>query len=236
MKKTLYTILIAGFLISGFGFTPKAFADCQPIYGGGQTCTSFSFSIRKLVQVPGKGGGDYVNNLSINDPKYSPSQTVNFEIIVTNTGSETIPTVTVVDTFPDFLTFVSGPGSFDTNKKTLTFSVTNLEAGKSTTPFIVVGKIADEKSLPTDQGIICPLNQATGTDSNGLINSSSTQFCVQKGVLGAAVPQVFTAPKVVSTPATGPEMLPLISLIPGGLAGLILRKKSKKNDFKGGEK
>ncbi|MEK7160197.1 MAG: hypothetical protein AAB702_01835 [Patescibacteria group bacterium] len=238
MKKSLYTFLATS-LILGFSIASNAtsaFAQCQPIYGGGQTCTSFSFSIRKLVQVPGKAGGNFVNSLSINDAKYSPSNKVNFQVVVTNTGSETIPTITVVDQFPDFLGFVSGPGSFDSNNKTLTFTVTNLGAGQSTTPFIIIGKIADEKSLPTDQGIICPLNQATGTDSNGLINSSSSQFCVQKGVLGAAVPQVFEAPKIVSTPATGPEMLPLMALIPGGLAGLILRKKSYKSGFKGGEK
>lgn len=236
MKKTLYTILITGLLISGLSFAPKAFAECQPIYGGGQTCTSYSFSIQKLVQVPGKGGGSFVNSLSINDPKYSPSNNVSFQVVVTNTGSQTIPTITIVDQFPEFLGFVSGPGSYNASNKTLTFTVTNLGAGQSTTPFTIVGKIADEKTLPTDQGIICPLNQVTGTDNNGLINSSSSQFCVQKGVLGTSVPQVFTAPKVVSTPATGPEMLPLLALIPGALGGFILRKKSYKTGFKGGEK
>lgn len=236
MKRHLYTLLFTGLLLTASLFPSKAFADCQPIYGGGQTCTSFSFSVQKLVLVPGKGATtDYVNNLTINDPKYSPTQNVSFEIIVTNTGSQNIPTITVVDTFPQFLSFVSGPGTFNSANKTLTFTVTNLAAGQSTSPFIVTGKIADANSLPTDQGIICLLNQATGTDSNGLINSASSQFCVQKSVLGST-PQVFPVTNVVSTPATGPEMLPLMALIPSGLGGLILRRKSIKNDFKGGEK
>ena len=227
MKKTLYTILISGLILSAsLSATPKAFADCQEIYGGGQTCTSsHDFSIQKFVQKPGKGGGDFVNNLSINDPKFTPNQQVSFQIIVKNTGSNTIPTLTVTDSFPQFLNFVAGPGSFDSNSKVLTLTVNNLGAGQSQT-YIVTGKVADSSMLPSDQGIVCLVNQATGTDNNGLSNTSSSQFCVEKQVLGTSQPQVFATPKVVKTPATGPEMLPLLSLIPGGLAGFILRKKS----------
>ena len=229
MKKTLYTLLISGLILgASLSATPKAFADCQAIYGGGQTCTSSNnFSIQKFVKTPGKGGGNYVNNLSINDPKFSPDQQVSFEIIVKNTGSNTIPTLTITDTFPQFLNFVAGPGSFDSNSKVLTLTVTNLGAGQSNT-YIVTGKVADASLLPSDQGTVCLINQATGTDNNGVTNTSSSQFCVEKSVLGTTQPQVFAAPSVVATPATGPEMLPLLSLIPSGLAGFILRKKSIK--------
>lgn len=236
MKKSLYTILLSTLLLGATTLMPsKAFADCQPVYGGGQTCTSYSFSIEKLVQTPGKGGNAYVDNLSINDPKYSPSQQVNFEIIVKNTDSQTIPTITVVDTFPQFVTFVSGQGTYNSNNNTVTYTINNLGAGQSQTLYIT-GKISDANSLPTDQGIMCLTNQAAATDSNGLMNSAASQFCVQKSVLGSAVPQVFPAPTVVKTPSTGPEMLPLLALIPGGLGGLILRKKSNKKSFEGGEK
>lgn len=225
MKKTLYTILISAALLSGLSLmSSNAYADCQPIYGGGQTCAN-NFSIQKFVQTPGKGGGSFVNNLSINDPRFAPSQTVTFQIEVKNTGSQQIPTLTITDAFPQFLTFVSGPGSFDTSSKVLTFTVNNLDAGKSQT-FTVSGKVAESGALPTNTGIMCLINQVSATDSNGMTNGSSSQFCVEKKVLGASEPQIFAAPKVVTTPATGPEMLPLLALIPGGLGGLILRKKS----------
>lgn len=230
MKKTLYTIFISGLILgAALSVNPsKALADCQQIYGGGQSCTSSNnFSIQKFVQTPGKGGGNYVNNLSINDPKFSPDQQVSFEIIVKNTGSNTIPTLTITDTFPQFLNFVAGPGSFDSNSKVLTLTINNLGAGQSNT-YIVTGKVADSSLLPSDQGIVCLINQATGTDNNGVTNTSSSQFCVEKSVLSASQPQVFATPSVVATPATGPEMLPLLSLIPTGLAGFILRKKSIK--------
>jgi uncharacterized repeat protein (TIGR01451 family) len=227
MNKVIYTFVFGALLLGAFSLMPsKAMAQCQQLYGGGETCPpSFNFSIEKLVQTPGKGGGSFVNNLSINDAKYAPAQTVSFQIVVKNTGSEKIPSLTVTDTFPQFISFVSGPGSFDTNSKTLTFVVNNLESGKSQT-FTVVGKVADSNMLPSDQGIVCLVNQATGTDSNGGSNSSSAQFCVEKTVLGTSTPKVFGAPKISKTPATGAEMFSLLALIPGGLGGLILRKKS----------
>lgn len=225
MKKTINTLLLTGLLVAAFTVTPKAFADCQAIYGGSQNCTtSFTFSVQKLVQNPGKGGGNFVNNLSINDAKYAPSQTVNFKINVTNTSSQTIPTITIKDVFPQYLNYATGSGSFNADSNTLSFTVENLKAGE-TRSFGVTGKVADALALPSDQGVVCLINQANGTDSNGAVNASSSQFCVAKQVLGSSFPTVSTT-TVTTTPATGPEMLPIMALIPGGLAGLFLRKKS----------
>ncbi len=238
MKKlfSLITLMALILALSG-GFSP-AFADCQPLYGGGQSCvTNFAFTINKMVQVPGKGGGQYVDNLGVNDPKYSPSQNVNYQIIVTNTGSQTIPTINVTDTFPQFITFVSGVGNFDKDTKVLTFNVSNLEAGKSVT-YTLTAKTADANTLP-NEGVICNetvKNNVQGIDNNGGVDSDSSQICVQKNVLGATPPPVLPTPKITSTPATGPEMVALLALIPGALGGLILRKKSKNIKVEGGEK
>lgn len=228
MKKSLYTILISGLLLGTTLFPSKALAQCTQLYGGSESCTTSSkFSIEKLVQTPGKGGGTYVNNLSINDAKYSPTEIVSFKIVVKNTGSAVIQTLTISDTFPQFLSFNTGPGSFDSNTKKFTLTVKDLQPGQSQT-YDVTGKLAESKLMPSDQGVICLINQASGTDNNGSTNTSSSQFCIQKDVLGASFPVYTTKGGLVATPATGPEMLPLISLIPGGLAGLILRKKAIK--------
>lgn len=238
MKKILNFVILTIFSLALAGAVSPAFADCQALYGGGQSCApSFNFTINKLVQVPGKGNGQFVDNLSINDAKYSPSQNVNYEIIITNTGSQAIPTINITDTFPQFITFVSGVGNFDKNTKTLSFTISNLEAGKAVT-YILAAKTADANFLPNDQGITCVINQVNATDSNGMTNSDSSQLCIQKNVLGAIPPAVLPMPKIVATPATGPEMLPLLGLIPGALGGLMLRKKSNKMNFinKGGEK
>ncbi len=229
MKKLLYTILLTGIFAGAFiaSSASPAFADCQEIYGGTQTCTtSYTFTVEKLVQVPGKGGGNFVNNLSINDAKYAPGQDVNFEILVTNTSSQTISSLTVTDAFPQYVTYVSGPGTYNANANTLTFTLQDLGAGETRT-YNVTGQIAGSSSLPSDQGTICLINKATGTDNNGTQNSSSSQFCVEQSVLGTSTPQVYST-TVTTTPATGPEMLPLMALIPGGLGGFVLRKKAIK--------
>lgn len=232
MKKIFNFAILTFLSLALAGAVSPAFADCQPLYGGGQSCTTnFAFTINKLVQVPGKGGGQYVDNLSINDPKYSPSQNVNYELVVTNTGSQTIPTINVTDAFPQFITFVSGVGNYNQNNNTLNFTINNLEAGKSVS-YVLTAKTADANTLPNDQGITCVVNQVKAVDSNGDTDSDSSQICIQKNVLPAVAP----APKIVATPATGPEMLPLALLLPGALGGLMLRKKSKNVKNEGGEK
>ena len=227
--KIFYRFLASIVALTAFAvLSSSAYADCQPIYGGGQTCTTYSFSVQKLVQTPGKGGGNFVNNLSVNDPKYSPSQTVNFEIIVQNTGSQTIPTLNVVDTLPQYVKFVSGSGNYDSNSNTLSFTINNINPGQSLT-YNLTTQIVDPNFLPSNQGIMCPVNQVNAKDTNGFSVGASSQFCLQRT-------PVATLPVVTSTPATGPEMLPLFALLPGALGGLILRKKSYKSGFKGGEK
>lgn len=222
MKKVLSTLFISGLLLGAAFLPSKAIADCTVLYGGGVSCPpSYSFNIVKTVQVPGKGGGNYVNSLSINDPKYAPGQTVNFQIVVTNTGNQTIPTITVVDTLPTYLNFVSGPGNYDSNSKTITFTVSNLGSGQTSGPYTLTARFADSNNLPTDQGIVCVVNHVVGTDNNGANQVSESEACVQKSVLSVSTPV-----KVITTPSTGPEMLPLLALLPGGLAGFIIRKKS----------
>src|ERR1035437_1128702 len=225
MKKILFSLLLLGFT----GFLPgRAYADCQTIYGGGQTCTYSSFSLQKFVQVPGQS--NFVNNLYSDNP-FALSQTVNFQIIVTNTGSQDLSSVTVIDTFPQYVNFVSGPGSFNKNNNTLTFVVNNLNIGQSQT-INLSGKIS---SSNVPQGIPCVMNQATGTDNKGDTNAASSWFCITNVVNVNPAPVILPVVKAKTTPATGPEMLPLLALIPGALGGLFLRKKSKHN-IEGGEK
>lgn len=216
MKKLLFSILVLGALSV---FSTKAYADCQAIYGGGQSCTSFNFTINKLVQVPGKGGGNFVDNLSINDPMYSPSQTINYEIIVTNASNQTIPTLNIKDNFPQFVNFVSGAGSFDANSKTLSFTVSNLGAGQSQT-FNLQAQTANSNTIPA--GTTCVVNQASADDTHGDTASDSSQACIQNST--AVLPAVTT---VKTTPATGPELLPLALLFPGSRGRIILKKKIK---------
>jgi len=197
--------------------------ECQVIYGGGVVCPEVPIIIDKKVQAPTKGG-QFVDNLLINDPKFAPNENVIFQIEVKNTGSQTIPRIESIDTLPNFLTFVSGVGTFDNNKKTLTFVINNLEPGKSQL-FTVVTKATDENTLP--QPVNCNVeNRITATTDKRLTATDMASVCIEKKVL-AAVPKVAEAPIMEVTPPTGPEILPLLGLFPTGLLGYFLRKNSK---------
>jgi len=235
MKKFLFIFL---FSIFSLLLARSAYADvvCQPVYGGGQTCvTTGNILVTKTVQNPQTN--QFVQNLGTNDPRFSGDQTVTFQISVTNTGGQTISQTAVKDTFPGSVNFQPGgtAGTFDNNTKTLTFTV-DLLGPNETRNFAVLGKVVDPKDLPN--GITCVVNQVTATANTGQMSQANTQFCIEKTVPATTtkggLPIVSPSP-IPSTPATGPELLPLMALLPGGMFGFLLRKKTSKS-FKGGEK
>jgi uncharacterized repeat protein (TIGR01451 family) len=230
MKK-IFNLVLTGTILSLVLITPKiVFADevCTPIYGGGETCvTSGHISINKSVQNP--QNGIFVDNLTTNDPKFTPGQIINFKIVVTNTSDANISTVTVNDIFPNYLTYVSGNGSFNSGENTLTFNLNNLNGGKSQT-FNVQAKVVDGANIPFANGVVCVVNQAFGRTSDGQTSQDNSQLCISKTTViktKGGLP-VMPAPKIITTPPTGPEMLPLLALIPTGIAGFILRRKVNK--------
>jgi len=228
MKKLIFSVVATTFLL--FPFKP-AFADntvCTPIYGGGQNCvTTGNIGISKMVKNPQTGG--FVANLGVNDPKYGAGQTVTFQVTVTNNDSNA-STITVTDNLPQFFSFVSGPGTFNSGASTLTWTVTGLGVGQSQT-FNVSGTVTG--NIPTT-GNVCAVNQVNETSNNGDNASANSQFCITNTPVPTATPTPFTptvAPvtKVTTTPPTGPEALPLLALIPGALGGLGFIKLSKKS-------
>lgn len=235
MKSFLSLVLFLAVVF--FAFPPKSFADtsCQPIYGGGQTCTTSSdILVDKKVLNPQTN--KLVDNLGINDPKYKPDFIVNFQIKITNTGSDTLSKVDVKDIFPQYVTFSAGPGTFDKNTKTLTFSITNLKSQESRS-FTIMGRVADSASIPLTNGNICIVNQALATtDTNGVAQDNA-QFCIEKST-GATQTSITSTTKggfpiissspIKQTPPTGPEALALFAMIPTGLSGWFLRKHAMK--------
>jgi len=224
MKKLYLSILLAAI---SFAFPFKTFADttCQAIYGGGQTCvTTTNISINKTVMNPQTGA--MVDNLGINDPLYKPGFIATFQIAVTNTSGSNISRISVKDIFPQYVTFSSGPGSFDNNSQTLTFEVDNL-ASNETRTFTILGRIVNISLLPINQGgVVCVINQATATniDNSSQTSQDNAQLCIEKSVT-SSFPN-FSNTTLKTTPSTGAESLTLLSLVPTSIAGLLLRKKS----------
>lgn len=234
------TLLTAYYLLP----TTSAFAQTsQPIYGGGQmSVITGNITIDKKVANP-EARSVWVDNLTINDPKYQPESSINFQINLTNTGDTEIKRIEIKDVFPQFVSFSSGPGSFDANTKTLSFEVNDLKP-KESRKFIVVGKAVSANQLPIEMGIICMVNQVTSAIVDSGMSQDNTLFCLEKKVLGTqdgssgndkggnqTVPPkggfpVFPPQEVSTTPATGPQTILLFSLLPTGIAGWLLRKYS----------
>lgn len=231
MKTALGSVLFL--TIISLLFPLKSYADtsCQPIYGGGQSCISTNnLLIDKTILNPKTN--QFVDNLSINDPKYQPDFITTFKIKVTNTGSNSFSNVEVKDIFPQYTLFSAGPGTFDENTKTLTFSIKDLQANESRV-FTVMGKIAGENSIPLASGNICIVNQALATTNTNETAQDNAQFCIEKkqiSITKGGFPVLSPVP-TTSAPATGPESLALFALIPSGIAGWLLRKKSMKKNI-----
>lgn len=229
IKKLTTTALVTGVFLAAAGIS---FADgssnCQVIYGGGQVCNNnIQYSINKMVEIPNTT--NFTDNLNVNDSKYSAGSTIPFKIIITNTGDTKIGHIKVTDSLPQYLTFASGDGAFDANSRKITFDVNNLEAGKAQ-QFVVNLKVVDNNQLPSDQSTICVVNQVNAFEDSGVTAADSSQVCITKQIVNVTpTPVVFTTVPPKKIPNTGPEMLPLLGLIPAGISGLFLRKKSKLN-------
>lgn len=231
MKKLIFSNILAScvyLLTVSSALAAGVTVSCPPQYGvgyGGECPQPGAVLLNKTVQNPKTFV--FVENLLVNDPKFSAGDTVTFQLTITNTGGSTLSKVTVKDTLPNFVDFLSGPGTFDVKTKTLTFDIFDLQKGESRT-FTISGKVVGSEQLPKDKGVTCVENKAVAS-TNGQTSEDKTQLCIIKEVLPAVTKggiPVLPPKKVPVTPPTGPEMLGLLGLIPSGILGFILRKKT----------
>lgn len=226
MNKQLILPLSLAFVASiAISSSTSAAGRCEIIYGGGEVCPpSLNLTIDKKVQTPNKGS-TFVDNLSVNDQRFAPNSPVTFQIEVKNTGDKKIDKIEVTDEFPQHLTFETGVGNYDAEKRVLSFTVTNLEPGKNAV-YTIVARTAKSENLPSDTPVTCVVNRVKAiANSQGIVTDAS-QLCIEKSITPDA-PMIKPAPKAVTTPPTGPEALTLLALIPSGIIGTFLRKKSQ---------
>lgn len=176
MKRALTVFAITLLLCSTPGVVhAQATNSCSPIANGGKTClTTGDFSINKTVLNPQTN--KFVENLSITDPKYAPGYNISFTIVVTNKTNGELKDVTVTDTMPQYVTYVTSDGSYDSSKKTVTFTLGTLAKGATKT-YDIQGKIQDAGQLPSS--IVCVANQVLAAKGNKQA-SDHTQFCIAK--------------------------------------------------------
>jgi len=157
---------------------------CEPIYGGGERCFGTGdILIDKTVKNP--SSNLFVDNLGVNDPKFSPGELVLYRLEVKNTGSSEFGKVTVKDVFPSYLDFVWGPAGWNSDSRTLQFDVYNLKSGESR-QYEVMTRVFGQENLPADRSLICVVNTASA-EADGKSDSDQAQICFEKKVLGIKV-------------------------------------------------
>lgn len=183
---------------------------CTTQYGGDATCPPTDISINKMVSQPVTKGGvsTFVENLGATQP-FAPEQDVMFRLVVTNTSGHALSRVTVKDVLPQYLTFVSGAGSYDANTRTLTVVLENMAASESRT-IDFVAKFVPATQFPAGQSAFCVTNYAEVRAENRF-DDDTAQACVT------------VAPTL---PVAGFNDLALLLPFAGvGLSGLALLKK-----------
>lgn len=216
-------IALGGILLN----TPLVSADTT--YGGGyggygynNTPATKTISIDKKVQNP--TSNVFVDQLTIHDPRFTPDQTIVFQLNVTNTGNARITNMTVKDIIPQYLTLTDSTLTYDTNTKTYSFPIDSLNPGETKT-FTLHGKIASAAQLPVNSGIFCLVNQSVAF-ADAQTAQDNAQFCVEKPGLTKGGLPIYQSPKVAATPATGAETLPLALLPALSGLGIFLRRKN----------
>jgi len=208
MKK-LFAISAA--LFSILFFVTSVSASCGGQYES--PCQSYSLIVDKMVAKPGTE--NYVDNLSISDPRFAPGQTILFKVTIKNTSTTTFGGMTAKDFVPDYLTPIEGPGTFDSTTRTISWDAGAFAIDEQKAYYFKM-QINSLANLPSDKGLFCEVNRAQAW-SNTTTDDDSSQFCIEKQVTGT-----------VKVPSAGPELGTL--LLTGELAllgiGIYLKKKA----------
>lgn len=243
-------VTIASIAVLSFAVVSPVFAgeSSNPQYSG--TTSNVIVTIDKKVANPKseikttttKGGTtetvseeitklEYLDNITASDTdkRFAPTQKIVFKLTVKNTSDQTVKNVVVSDKLPlDTVANISSEGSFDSTSKTISITIPELKANESR-DYYITGTIVTADRLPSEQPVICSVNQSYVSVEGATIDEDNAAFCIEKavGTVTKGGQIVHEAPKkAVKTPATGPEMLTLIPLIGSGLAGFALRRKA----------
>lgn len=219
--------LILTSLLFGFLFLVKpvsAAVRCETQYGGTQVCvTTGQLQINKEVFDP--QNQKYVDNLGINDYKFSPGELISFKLSIKNVGDATLGNVAVTDT--------PQAGFLDLATGALNFNLTNLAPGETRQQELKL-RVVDESKLPQNN-IICIINAAEANADNSH-DRDTAQICLERKALGVtSTPEVVTSvpvPEVKKLPSTG---LPAAAWLLSGLVPLGFKLRKFTASLKGEE-
>lgn len=221
--------LLALFLISTPVFA--ADAECQPIFGGGQSCqTSNTFVVATTVQNPENKA--FVKQLGSKTSPIAPINTLTIRIIVTNNSNNPLKNIAVKAKLPKAVTSVTTKGTYDPKTNIFSYTIANLNANASSQTTL------NAQIAPQAKG--CFTNSISATIDKQ-ISQDASQFCITPSVtslqnqLPTANPSnttkgglsLYPSSNQSQTPASGPETLALFSLIPAMALGFFLQRKTR---------
>lgn len=209
--KNIVLSLLSTFAFIALVSSPVQADTCTTQYGGTTTCVPTDLTVNKQVKNPNTNV--FVENLTTTDPTFTAGKEVLYKLIVKNSSGQTFDPITVRDTLPQYLTFVSGPGSYNAATRVLEFELTKMIAGE-TREIEVLARVLEASQLPAGKTLFCVVNTVEVSALNR-VDSDSAQVCLQNGVLG-----------VTTLPVAGVNDLLLLLPFAGvGLGGLALLKK-----------
>lgn len=215
MKKLIFVFLFVFwslFLVSSV----KA-QSCGGQYGS--SCYSYAIVVDKMVGMPGTSNDatsyNYVDNLSVSDPRFKPDQIVFFKIKIKNTSTTKIAGMEVRDTVPSYLDPLEGPGSLNSTTREIIWNAGDFKVDQEKV-FYMKMKVLPQANLPADKGLFCVINFVKATSANAY-DDDTAQLCIEKQVVAGK-----------TVPSAGPEfgILLLASNILGAGIGIKLRKKN----------
>ncbi len=219
MKKLNISLFAALFFFFFANQAQASGTNCAIVYGGGYTGSESCAKLRIDKKVQNPSTKEFVDGLYGNDPKYAVNQQVPFQITVQNVSDTKISTIEVVDTLPQYVQFVSGPGSYNKDANTLSFVIASLEPGQSQTVTIQT-KVTDQ-AINTNNGYVCVTNNVRTVVKDMANSDDSAQFCIAQTL--KVYPPVLG---IKQTPPTGPVDAALPILISMAGAGMYLTRKT----------
>ena len=155
--------------------TSYVFADGTYGQYGGEA-EAGQVMVDKMVRNPLTN--EYVDNLGLNDAKFSAEGIVFFKITVQNTGGSTLNKINVTDYLPVYLQYVSG-GNYDANSRQITFTFTNVSPGERRST-VLQAKVYSLSNLPAAKTILCPVNKVYASSPQDGSDEDTAQFCIEK--------------------------------------------------------
>lgn len=206
-----YIVLVSCLLSLGVS---RVFAQsCTNQYGASVSCAPTDLTINKQVKNPVTGV--FVENLGTTDAAFGPGSEVLYRLTIKNSSGETFANVNVKDTFPSYITFVAGPGTYDKTTNTLSFTLTNMIAGETRTQEILA-KVSDKNAFPAGRTFVCVVNSAKVSALNRN-DDDTAQACIQVEISGAS-----------TLPVAGfDDLLLVLPFVGTALGGLVMLKKKR---------